>query len=134
MFASEAFAAAAHDGFIVARVDNARLALAAGWAEQGACGLVGRGPPISWGSDEYKARPAGRANLRYFAAPILNIFVPQTGHLPSVAGRPFFIVIWTASLISRLVLHFTQYASAAMFAPIFPGSMFLLVLPEKPMA
>jgi len=27
------------------------------------------------------------------AAPILNIFVPQTGHLPSVAGRPFFIVI-----------------------------------------
>ncbi|MGA8473474.1 MAG: hypothetical protein WB681_00265 [Candidatus Cybelea sp.] len=25
--------------------------------------------------------------------PILNILVPQTGHLPSVAGRPFFIVI-----------------------------------------
>jgi hypothetical protein len=39
--------------------------------------------------------------------------VPQVGHLPSTAGRPFFIVIWTASLISRLALHLTQYASAA---------------------
>jgi len=27
------------------------------------------------------------------AAPILNIFVPHNEHLPSVAGRPFFIVI-----------------------------------------
>ncbi|MGA8533913.1 MAG: hypothetical protein WB615_07375, partial [Candidatus Tumulicola sp.] len=43
----------------------------------------------------------------------MNILVPQTGHLPSVAGRPFFMVIWTASWISRLVLHLTQYASAA---------------------
>ena len=51
---------------------------------------------------------------RYLAAPILNILVPQTGHFPSVAGLPFFIVICTASLISRLVLHFTQYASAAI--------------------
>ena len=47
-------------------------------------------------------------------APILNIFVPHTGHLPSVAGRPFFIWICFASLISRLVLHLTQYASAAV--------------------
>ena len=39
------------------------------------------------------------------------------GELPSVAGRPFFIVILTASLISRLVLHLTQYASAAMNSP-----------------
>ncbi len=31
--------------------------------------------------------------MRAYAEPILNIFVPQTGHLPSVAGRPFFIVI-----------------------------------------
>ena len=49
----------------------------------------------------------------YAAEPILNILVPHTGHFPSVAGRPFFIVIWTASLISRFALHFTQYASAA---------------------
>ena len=26
-------------------------------------------------------------------APILNILVPQTGQVPSVAGLPFFIVI-----------------------------------------
>jgi|GEM_PF-2741230 len=77
------------------------------------------------------APPRWGQRLVYFAAPILNIFVPQTGHLPSVAGRPFFIVIWTASLISRFVLHFTQYASAAMVAPIFPASLFLLVLSGK---
>ena len=45
-----------------------------------------------------------------YEAPILNILVPHSGHLPSVAGRPFFIVIWTASFISRLDLHLTQYA------------------------
>ena len=42
------------------------------------------------------------------AAPILKIFVPQTGHEPCVAGRPFFIVICFASLISREALHLTQ--------------------------
>jgi hypothetical protein len=45
---------------------------------------------------------------RYFAAPILNILVPQTGQTPSVAGRPFFIVTCFESLISRWVLHFMQ--------------------------
>ena len=61
----------------------------------------------------YIGRPAPSTGLNQPAEPILNILVPQTGHLPSVAGRPFFIVIWTASLISRLALHLTQYASAA---------------------
>jgi hypothetical protein len=41
-------------------------------------------------------------------APILNILVPQTGQVPSVAGRPFFIVIGLAFVISREALHFTQ--------------------------
>ena len=41
-------------------------------------------------------------------APILKIFVPQTGQSPWVAGRPFFIVIAFASLISRDALHLTQ--------------------------
>ena len=50
--------------------------------------------------------PQGAAG--YFVAPILNIFVPQTGHEPWVAGRPFFIVMTTGSLISRFALHFTQ--------------------------
>ena len=45
-------------------------------------------------------------------APILKIFVPQTGQRPCVAGRPFFMVMAFASLISREALHFTQYPEA----------------------
>ena len=44
----------------------------------------------------------------YLVAPILNILVLHTGHVPSVAGRPFFIVIGLAFVISRVVLHFMQ--------------------------
>jgi hypothetical protein len=43
---------------------------------------------------------------------ILNITVPQTGHLPLMALRPFFITSSTPSAISRLALHLTQYPSA----------------------
>src|SRR5476649_2097167 len=43
---------------------------------------------------------------------ILNITVPQTGHLPLMALRPFFIVSSTPSAISRFALHLTQYPSA----------------------
>jgi hypothetical protein len=50
-------------------------------------------------------------------APILKIFVPHTGHVPCVAGRPFFIVIAFASLISREALHFTQYPVATGSPP-----------------
>lgn len=51
----------------------------------------------------------------YLFAPILYIFVPQTGHLPVQAGLPFFIVVcstWPSpdSIHSCLALHFTQYA------------------------
>ena len=46
--------------------------------------------------------------IGYFALPILNIVVPQTGHLPFVAGLPFFIVVASAFDISRWVLHFRQ--------------------------
>lgn len=56
------------------------------------------------------SRPCSRAGAVrcYLPAPILKIFVPHTGQAPSVAGRPFFIVICFASLISRWVLHFMQ--------------------------
>jgi len=37
----------------------------------------------------------------YDALPILNIFVPQEGQVPCVAGRPFFIVISVVLVISR---------------------------------
>ena len=43
---------------------------------------------------------------------ILNITVPQVGHLPLMALRPFFMVSSTASAISFLDLHLTQYPSA----------------------
>ena len=44
----------------------------------------------------------------YLLAPILNILVLHTGQVPSVAGRPFFIVTGLAFVISRVVLHFMQ--------------------------
>jgi hypothetical protein len=42
---------------------------------------------------------------------ILNITTPHVGHLPLMALRPFFIVSSTASAISFLALHLTQYPS-----------------------
>src|SRR5512141_946000 len=42
---------------------------------------------------------------------ILNMTVPHVGHLPLMAFRPFFIVSSTASMISFLALHLTQYPS-----------------------
>ena len=42
---------------------------------------------------------------------ILNITVPQVGHLPLIAFRPFFIVSSIPSTISFLALHLTQYPS-----------------------
>src|SRR5207237_7255411 len=63
--------------------------------------------PLSyWPTDK------GTQERRYEDAPILKIFVPHTGQVPCVAGRPFFIVICFASLISREALHFTQYPVA----------------------
>lgn len=53
----------------------------------------------------------------YFAAPISKIFVPHVGHVPSVAGHPFFIETCLAPLMSRCVLHFMQYPVAIQEAP-----------------
>ena len=38
--------------------------------------------------------------------------VPQVGHLPLMAFRPFFMTSSTPSAISFLALHLTQYPSA----------------------
>jgi hypothetical protein len=46
--------------------------------------------------------------------PILNIFVPQLGQTPWVAGLPFFMVMLLASFISFFALHFTQYPSIGL--------------------
>ena len=48
---------------------------------------------------------------------ILNMTVPQVGHLPLIALRPFFIVSSTASLTSFLALHLTQYPSGIKILP-----------------
>jgi hypothetical protein len=40
--------------------------------------------------------------------PILNILVPQVGHIPEVAGLLFFMVMALAFFISFLARHFTQ--------------------------
>jgi len=40
-----------------------------------------------------------------------NTFVPQFGHVPSVAGRPFLSFTSLAPLIVRFALHLKQYAS-----------------------
>jgi hypothetical protein len=47
---------------------------------------------------------------------ILNMTVPQVGHLPLMALRPFFITSSTASAISFLALHLTQYPSGIEFS------------------
>ena len=47
----------------------------------------------------------------FYAFPILNTLVPQVGHMPWVAGLPFFMTMDLGFLISTLVLHFMQYAS-----------------------
>ncbi len=46
---------------------------------------------------------------------ILNMTVPQVGHLPLMALRPFFMVSSTALEISFLALHLTQYPSGIDF-------------------
>ena len=57
-------------------------------------------------------RAAGSAGGGVALPPrILNMTVPQVGHLPLMALRPFFIVSSTASTISFLALHLTQYPS-----------------------
>jgi hypothetical protein len=51
------------------------------------------------------------------ALPILKIFVPHVGQVPSVAGRPFFMVIDFAPLISFFARHLTQYPSTPLPPP-----------------
>jgi hypothetical protein len=48
---------------------------------------------------------------------ILNMTVPQVGHFPLMALRPFFMVSSTPLAISFLALHLTQYPSAIKILP-----------------
>ena len=59
--------------------------------------------------------PPGRTRRSYFLPPMMrNSLVPQSGHTPCMAGRPFFMVTSCALAISFFALHFTQYASATV--------------------
>lgn len=53
---------------------------------------------------------------------ILNMTTPQVGHLPLIALRPFFIISSTASAISFLALHLTQYPSGITILSRRPGT------------
>ncbi len=112
------------------RTGQAGPVAVAGWSGRGRAGPGGAAPCGSTPRDQVPAR-AGRPRAgpesdrapavsgegsidraRCGQPPMRNIFVPQTGQVPCVAGLPFFIVIFCASFISRFALHFTQYASA----------------------
>jgi hypothetical protein len=54
---------------------------------------------------------AGAAAAAAALPSILNITVPQVGHLPLMALRPFFMVSSTPSAMGFLALHLTQYPS-----------------------
>ena len=48
--------------------------------------------------------------VEYYAVPIRKILVPHFGHVPLIAGRPFFNLVFLGSLTVRFARHFTQYA------------------------
>jgi hypothetical protein len=112
MPAREALAAPADGAFVVATIDDARLADSANRAEHGSA-----------------RRRARRAALwfAYEEAPILKSLVEQSGQEPCTAGRPFFIVTCVGFWISFFALHFTQYASGietllcTCLAPVLEG-------------
>jgi hypothetical protein len=54
---------------------------------------------------------AGAAGAAAALPKILNITVPQVGHLPLMALRPFFMVSSTPSAMGFFALHLTQYPS-----------------------
>ena len=66
------------------------------------------------GDPSLSARYTAKNKGYFFAAPMRQMVVPQSGHLPFVIGLPFFVVLSTGSCIIFLALHFTQYASIAM--------------------
>ena len=51
-----------------------------------------------------------------YAFPMRKTEVPQLGQTPLTAGLPFLSVTFCGSLISMLVLHFTQYAVGISFS------------------
>jgi len=63
---------------------------------------------LFFGKDENWIKP--KLVLEIYPVPILKTLIPHFGQVPFIAGRPFFILISSGSLISLFALHFTQYA------------------------
>jgi len=66
---------------------------------------------LGLGVEGAEAAGVAGAGADAFPPKILNITVPQVGHLPLMALRPFFMTSSTASMISFFALHLTQYPS-----------------------
>ena len=60
-----------------------------------------------------KEKTSGALWRVYFLPRILNTFVPHLAQVPDNAFRPFFSLTSLGFFISRLALHFTQYAVSA---------------------
>ena len=105
------------------KIENLRVEVRSGPVAGNPSCHIGRTPPIlsrPTGSSGSSQRPLLKQGsivscrpLDYAVLPIRNIFVEQTGQMPRVAGRPFFIVMASGLLISFLDRHFTQYPSKA---------------------
>ena len=72
---------------------------------------------LGLGVEEAEAAGVAGAGADAFPGKILIMTVPQVGHLPLMALRPFFIVSSTPLAISFLALHLTQYPSAIKTLP-----------------
>lgn len=57
-----------------------------------------------------------------YTLPIRNTLLLQTGHVPLVAGLPFFIVAGAGLRTSRLLLHLTRYASTGSSTAMVCGT------------
>jgi hypothetical protein len=54
-----------------------------------------------------------------YPLPILKMAVLHVGHVPLIAGFPFFMVYGAGLPISRLSLHLTQYPIVMIFVGSF---------------
>src|SRR2546428_7279795 len=75
------------------------------------CDIAAQPGELPEGLAGLEGSEAGVAGGTALPPRILNITVPQVGHLPLMALRPFFITSSTPSTISFFALHLTQYPS-----------------------
>ena len=85
------------------------------------------GAPESEDHPRFMGYDLWRMKMPWFRAypfPMRYILVLHTGHVPRVAGLPFFMVTWLGFLISRIARHLRQYACirfTSSLACVLPG-------------